>query len=150
VILLYLFQRRDGVDRLASRFIKAALVYFVFGMILGAVLVFWPEWPGIMRTVHVHVNLLGWVPMVVYAAGYFLVPHLSGHQLHSPRMADLQFWLANAAVTAMIACWVVVAFQEPGTLAYAFAYSLLAFSALLMVLSSLLFAYNIWKTLNTQ
>lgn len=135
------------MDRLVARFINAALIYFVFGMTLGVVLIFWPKWPGVMGTVHAHVNLMGWLAMIVYAAGYALVPRFSGRPLYSPRMADFHFWLSNGAFVAVNVLWVVVAFQEPATLSYALFYSLLAISSVLMLISVLVFVLNMFKTM---
>jgi len=135
------------VERLVSRFIRASLLYFVLGMALGTILVFWPEWPAIMKTVHVHIILLGWLSMVIYAVGYAVVPRLVARDLYSVRLADVQFWLSNAALIAMCVFWIVVAFEEKGTLEYAFFYSLFAISAVIEAVSGLLFVFGITMTM---
>ena len=138
------------MDRLTARFINAALVYFVLGMASGVTLIFWPGWLGEMRTVHVHINLLGWLAMTIYAAGYSLVPRLCGRPLHSRRMAEAQFWLSNGALIGLSVFLFIAALQAPGTLAYAFYYALRAASAVLMLLSALLFVYNLSVTMRER
>jgi cytochrome c oxidase cbb3-type subunit 1 len=47
------------------------------------------EWvPG-----HVHMGTMGWVSMVLFAAIYYMVPHLYGRRLYSVSLANLHFWL---------------------------------------------------------
>lgn len=135
------------MDRLTERFLWASLLYFILGIILGLLLIFWPEWPGAVRTVHVHIMLFGWLSMIAYAAGYGMVPRLKGMPLYRPKLAEKQFWFANASLLAMSFFWIVVAFQEKGTLAYAFAYAFLGISAVSVALSALLFVYNMIMTL---
>ncbi len=136
-----------AIDKLVSRFIRVSLIYFALGTALGVFLVFWPEWPAVVRSVHVHVMLLGWLSMAVYAGGYAIVPRLSGRRLYSTQLAYVQFWLANIALIAMSVFWVIVAFEEAGTLEFAFFYSLFAVSAVLAGVSGLLFVFGMTMTL---
>jgi len=47
------------------------------------------EWvPG-----HVHMGTMGWVSMVLFAAIYYMAPHLYGRRLYSVGLANLHFWL---------------------------------------------------------
>jgi len=135
------------MNKLTLRFVRASLVYFIIGMILGMYLVFWPKWPGVMRVVHVHVNLFGWVAMLIYAAGYTLLPRLVDKPLFSQRLAEFQYYLSNGALVAMIVFWITVAFQSPGTLAYAFSYAMFSISTILAALGGILFVYNLLMTM---
>lgn len=138
------------MDRLVSRCITAALVYFALGAGIGVVMVFWPEWPAVLRTVHTHINLSGWLTMAVYAAGYGVVPRLVGEPLYSPRLGNVQFWLANASLVAVSLFWILVSFPEPGTLTYALLYSGVAISAVLLAASAVLFVFNMVMTLKRR
>jgi cbb3-type cytochrome oxidase subunit 1 len=138
------------MDRLVSRCIIAALVYFALGAGIGVVMVFWPEWPAVVRTVHTHINLSGWLAMVVYAAGYGVVPRLAGRPLYSPRLGNIQFRLANASLVAVSLFWIIVSLPEPGTLMYALLYSGVAISAVLLAVSAVLFVFNMVMTLKRR
>lgn len=135
------------MNNLALRFVRAAVVYFVFGMLLGMLLVFWPKWPGVVRSIHVHVILSGWVAMVVYAASYTLLPKLTGNPLYSQKLAELHFWFSNGSLVAMSVFWMLVAFQDPGTLMYAFIYALFAIASVLAVVAGIMFAVNMAMTM---
>ena len=39
------------------------------------------------RPAHVHLNLLGFVSMVIFGVAYHVIPRFTGHPLHNPRLA---------------------------------------------------------------
>jgi hypothetical protein len=65
-------------------------------------------------------------------------------------MADVHFWLSNGALIGLTVFLFLAALQEPGTLAYAFFYALRASAAVLMLLSALLFVYNLSMTMQDR
>jgi cbb3-type cytochrome oxidase subunit 1 len=60
-----------------------------------------PEWI-VYRPAHVHMNLLGFVTMIIFGVGYQILPRMMGYGLHSPRLAVLHWWLANIGLALMV------------------------------------------------
>lgn len=55
---------------------------------------------------HVHSGALGWNALITFGTFYYLVPKLAGRPLHSPKLAQLHFWMALAGVMLYIlAMW---------------------------------------------
>ena len=77
------------------RFIVMALVYAVFGMVLGL-------WMGANEDythvpLHAHVNLVGWASMALFGLIYRAWPDLG-----AGRLAALQFWLMALGTPVML------------------------------------------------
>lgn len=123
-------------------YLRMSVVYFVAGTIIGFGLLLWPSESGYYIPVHVHLNLLGFMSMMIYGVGYHILPRFSGRQIHSPQIMKVQFWLANAGLIGMAISW-PFAIRGNGS----FAESILILSSLLSVVSIVLFAYNILKTI---
>ncbi|MGA7105729.1 MAG: DUF1858 domain-containing protein [Candidatus Deferrimicrobiaceae bacterium] len=90
------------MDRYTKGFVVAALVYFLLAAILGA-------WMGSatpagwVRFAHVHFNLLGFMSMMIYGVGYFILPRFNGRTLHWPSWVPLHFYAANVGLIGMVA-----------------------------------------------
>jgi len=52
---------------------------------------------------HVHSGTLGWNGFMAAGMFYFLVPRLSGRELHSRRLADYHFWLGTFGILLYVA-----------------------------------------------
>ncbi|MGB3399167.1 MAG: DUF1858 domain-containing protein [Candidatus Deferrimicrobiaceae bacterium] len=90
------------MDRYTKAFVVAALVYFFLAAVLGA-------WMGStapagwVRFAHVHFNLLGFMSMMIYGVGYFILPRFNGRTLHWPSWVPLHFYAANVGLIGMVA-----------------------------------------------
>jgi len=90
------------MDRYTKAFVVAALVYFLLAAVLGA----WmgsampAEW---VKFAHVHFNLLGFMSMMIYGVGYFILPRFNGRTLHWPSWVPLHFYVANIGLIGMVA-----------------------------------------------
>jgi len=90
------------MDRHTKAFVVAALVYFLLAAVLGA-------WMGSampagwVRFAHVHFNLLGFMSMMIYGVGYFILPRFNGRTLHWPSWVPLHFYVANIGLIGMVA-----------------------------------------------
>lgn len=121
------------MDRHTKGFVVASLVYFFLAAVLGV----WmgaggaPDWAYFA---HVHLNLLGFMAMMIYGVGYFILPRFNGRPLHWPGWLAPHFYLANLALLGLVAS----AGARPGLLFTAF--------ALLNVLAVALFALNLGAT----
>ena len=93
-----------------KRFVAIALAYGVLGGLLMLVHLISPGLvPGNVLRIHAHMMLLGFVLMTIYGVGLHVIPRFGGYPLRSERLANIQFWLANAGLPLMIAGWLTYA-----------------------------------------
>ena len=92
----------QALKKLCRRFLLASLVYMLLGMGLGLLdaldLSIAPSF------VHMHLELIGFVALLIFGVGYKLIPTMFGgvHGVYSKKMADAHFWLANAGMILKI------------------------------------------------
>lgn len=121
------------MDRYTKGFVVASLVYFVLASLLGL----WmglgtaPSWA---RFAHVHFNLLGFMAMMIYGVGYFVLPRFNARELRWPFLVPLHFWASNVGLVGLVATYP----EMPSTGFAAF--------GVLSAASVLLFAVNIGAT----
>lgn len=87
---------------LSKNFLRASLVYFLIAAILGAVMISMKSYPAQLLFTHVHLNLLGWMSMMVFGVGYHILPRFTGRPLAYPKIGTLQFYLANIGLVGMV------------------------------------------------
>ena len=122
------------MDRYTKGFVLASLVYFLLAAILGI-------WMGLAETgesvkfAHVHFNLLGFMSMMIYGVGYFILPRFNARPLKWPQLVPLHFFSANLGLIGMV----FTSSERPS--------AGFALFALLSVVSVFLFAINLGVTL---
>ncbi len=122
------------MDRYTKGFVVAALVYFFLAAVLGI----WmggTDAAGWVRFAHVHFNLLGFMAMMIYGVGYFILPRFNGRTLRWPSWVPIHFFLANIGLIGMVA----TAPERPST-------GFILFAAL-SVISTGMFAVNLGATM---
>lgn len=98
------------------RFLKVGMAYFVLGALLGTLLAvpftrdFLYKAPGAQwRLAHTHLNLAGFVIMIIFGIAYHILPRFAGKPLHSEAWAAAHFWIAALATGGMVAGFLVPA-----------------------------------------
>lgn len=122
------------MDRFTKGFVVASLVYFFLAAVLGI----WmggSDAAGWVRFAHVHFNLLGFMAMMIYGVGYFILPRFNGRTLRWPSWVPIHFFLANIGLIGMVA----TVPERPST-------GFILFSAL-SVISAGMFAVNLGATM---
>jgi len=122
------------MDRYTKGFVVASLVYFFLAAVLGI----WmggTDAAGWVRFAHVHFNLLGFMSMMIYGVGYFILPRFNGRTLRWPSWVPAHFYAANIGLIGMVA----TAPSLPST-------GFVLFSAL-SVVSAGMFAVNLGATM---
>ncbi len=122
------------MDRYTKGFVVASLVYFFLAAVLGI----WmggTDGAGWVRFAHVHFNLLGFMAMMIYGVGYFILPRFNGRTLRWPSWVPIHFFLANIGLIGMVA----TVPERPST-------GFILFSAL-SVISAAMFAVNLGATM---
>jgi len=89
------------MDWFAKIFIRASLIWFVLGITLGLAMAIHPAWT-IYRPAHAHMNLVGFVTMMIFGVGYQMLPRFFGHPLHSRPFAVAHIWLANVGLALLV------------------------------------------------
>ena len=87
--------------------VAAALLYFLVGNLLGLLLgtgVISYAW----RPAHAHINLLGFVSMMIYGVAYHALPRFRGVPLRRTGLALAQVIVANVALVGMALSWGLV------------------------------------------
>ncbi|NEU31801.1 cytochrome-c oxidase [bacterium LRH843] len=80
---------------MGNKLIKIAVVYFLIGISFGLYMSFTHVFD--LATVHVHINLLGWLSLAIAGILYTLYPHLA-----ESRTAKVHFWLHNLGLPIMM------------------------------------------------
>jgi hybrid cluster-associated redox disulfide protein len=90
------------MDRYTKAFVVASLAYFLLASVLGV----WmgaADAAGWAHFAHVHFNLLGFMSMMIYGVGYFILPRFNGRTLRWPSWVPLHFYAANVGLIGMVA-----------------------------------------------
>lgn len=100
---------------LSRTFIKLGLLYFVLGLMMGAVMQLQPVlgWSGkiqLIRPVYLHVLFIGWVTQIIMGVGYWMFPKYSRD---TPRGNETLGW---AVLTLLNAGLVLRSVGEPSVL----------------------------------
>ena len=133
------------MDLFAKLFVASSLFYLLAGSSLGLAMVLHPtEWRQMeyyLIAAHTHLNLLGWVSMMIYGVSYHVLPRFSGRPLYSKKLAWAHFVLAQAGLIGMSVFFFLNRLQEMAWKKE------LALSGALTWISICLFVFNLLKTL---
>jgi cytochrome c oxidase cbb3-type subunit 1 len=127
------------MDWFVKAFVRASLVWFALGVSLGLAMAAHPSWV-VYRPAHAHMNVVGFITMMVFGVGYQLLPRLFGHPLFSPRLAHLHWWLANVGLAGMVLGFLLAPSMTKGASAITTA------GGVLFTVGTLAFVYNLWRT----
>ena len=94
------------MDRFVRNFIIVSIIYLGISSILG-VCMLWDQSLMSLKFVHSHLNMLGWVSMMIYGVGYHVLPRFAGRPLKYPKMGELQFWAANIGLVGMLSFYTI-------------------------------------------
>jgi len=89
------------MDWYVKAFIRASLLWFTGGIALGLAMAVHPAWV-VYRPAHAHMNVVGFITMMVFGVGYQLLPRLFGHKIQSRALAIAHWWLANVGLALMV------------------------------------------------
>jgi cbb3-type cytochrome oxidase subunit 1 len=129
------------MDKFVKGFIVMSVVYLGIAAILGIVML-GNQNAMAMKFVHSHLNMLGWVSMMIYGVGYHILPRFMGRALYSNKIGEAQFYLANLSLVAMLLFYTLNVYS-PGDLYR----TLTVVSGAVQAFSVFLFFYNMLMTL---
>ena len=131
------------MDWFVKAFLKSSLAWLAVGVSLGIAMAIHPAL-AVYRTAHLHMNLLGFVAMMIFGVAYHVIPRFTGHPLHSRRLAVVQWWLANAGLVVFVLGLALL----PQTMFATPARIVTAAGGLLSGAAAYAFVYNIWRTID--
>jgi len=131
------------MDTFVRRFIIMSIVYLGISSLVGIAML-GSEKAMALKFVHSHLNMLGWVSMMIYGVGYHILPKFVGRQMYSKKLGEVQFWAANIGLVAMLVFYTLNLSAPSDALVAA---TMLA--GVLELVSIFLFFYNMLKTLMT-
>lgn len=118
------------------KLIKISVVYFVIGVLIGMYMSIAEKFT--FSSVHVHINLLGWMSLGLAGLIYVAFPSAA-----ETTLAKLHFWLHNIGLPVMM---IALALLISGV---AWAHIFVAIGGVLVVLGIILFAINIFKNVKS-
>lgn len=127
------------MDNFAKSFIRASLLWFVAGITLGLAMAIHPAWV-VYRPAHAHMNLVGFVVMMIFGVGYQILPRFFGHPIHSRKLAAAHVWMANLGLAGMVAGFFLAPSVGEKSI------PVTAGGGLLWALGAYGFVYNMWRT----
>lgn len=129
------------MDRFVKGFIVMSIVYLGVAAVLGIVML-GNQNVMAMKFVHSHLNMLGWVSMMIYGVGYHILPRFMGRPLYSNKIGEAQFYLANISLVAMLLFYTLNVYSPGGLFR-----TLTVISGVVQALTVFLFFYNMLMTL---
>lgn len=132
------------MDWFVRAFIKSSVTWLALGVTLGVAIAVQPAWI-VYRPAHFHMNLLGFVTMMIFGVAYHVIPRFAGSPLRHRTLAAAHWWIANTGLALMIAGFLL---RPSTTIAAAVPTVLLGAGGVLSSLGAYAFGYNIWRTLD--
>jgi cbb3-type cytochrome oxidase subunit 1 len=127
------------MDWFIKAFIRSSLIWFTLGIALGLAMAAHPLWV-VYRPAHAHMNVVGFITMMVFGVGYQLLPRLFGGGLWSRRLAIVHLWLANVGLALMVTGFMLAPHIGDGSI------PITAGGGALFTLGVACFVVNLWRT----
>lgn len=118
------------------KLIKIAVVYFLIGILFGLYMSTFHVFN--LATVHIHINLLGWMSLSIAGIIYILFPNLAKTQA-----AKVHFWLHNIGLPVMMVSIAIAILGGSGLF-----FPLATIGGALTVIGIFFFGYNVLKNLS--
>jgi cbb3-type cytochrome oxidase subunit 1 len=131
------------MDWFTRAFIRSSVAWLAAGVTLGVLVAAVPGWI-VYRPAHMHMNLLGFVAMMIFGVAYHVLPRFASRPLHDRRLAVAHWWLANGGLVLMVAGFIL---RAGGWVPLAASTACLATGGTASALGAYAFAYNVWRTL---
>ena len=131
------------MDWFVKAFIKSSVAWLATGVTLGVAMAIEPQWT-IYRPAHMHMNLAGFVAMMIFGVAYHVVPRFTGIRLYSARAAGAHWFASNLGLLSMVTGF---ALRGNGLRA---GEVLLGIGGIATAAGAYTFAYVIWRTVEGE
>ena len=123
-------------------FIKTSLVYLLFGILLGTLM----SWDSLiierLRFIHIHINLLGFMTMMIAGVAYHVIPRFAGRSMHWVEGIKYHYYLHNVGLLGMVGVKLIDVYEIINKSINFFIYF-----AVVMTISLIIMVYNLYFTL---
>jgi cbb3-type cytochrome oxidase subunit 1 len=130
------------MDRFVRNFTIMSIVYLGVASIIGLLMLGHPALMY-MKFIHSHLNMLGWVSMMIFGVGYHILPRFTGRPLRYPKLGEVHFWLANISLIGMLSFYLLSSLFVDISIFK----SLSTIFGLIQAVSIFLFFYNMLATM---
>jgi cbb3-type cytochrome oxidase subunit 1 len=132
------------MDKFVKGFIVMSVVYLGVAAVMG-IFMLADQSVMALKFVHSHLNMLGWVSMMIYGVGYHILPRFMGRALYSNKIGEVQFYLSNISLMVMLVFYALNVYS-PGDLYR----TITVVSGAIQAFTIFLFLYNMLMTLLTK
>lgn len=132
------------MDRFVKGFIVMSIVYLGIAALLGIIML-WNQNVQALKFVHSHLNMLGWVSMMIFGVGYHILPRFMGRPLYSNKLGEAQFYLANISLVVMLLFYSLNVYNPGGVFRM-----VTVLAGVVQAVAVFLFFYNMLMTLLTK
>ena len=130
------------MDRYPKMFVRWAIIYLLIGTMIGLLMGVNIINRSIFRFAHIHINLLGFMVMIVSGIAYHILPRFNARPLKWPGLVSYHFYLANIGIIGMVSSQTLV--LASGSPIFSILFHL---TSTIMVLSVALFVANVYGLL---
>ncbi len=127
------------MDWFVKGFIRSSVAWLAIGTTVGVSMALDPQLT-VYRTAHLHMNLAGFVAMMIFGVAYHVVPRFSGVPLQGRKAAGVHLVIANAGLLLMVLGF---GMRSRGI---AVGEILLATGGTATAIGGYLFAWIVWRT----
>jgi cbb3-type cytochrome oxidase subunit 1 len=132
------------MDRYVKGFIVMSIVYLGVAALLGIIML-GNQNVMALKFVHSHLNMLGWVSMMIYGVGYHILPRFMGRPVYSNKVGEAQFYLGNISLVTLLLFYTLNVYSPSDMYR-----TLTVASGAVQALTIFLFFYNMLMTLMTK
>src|SRR5690625_954261 len=119
--------------KMGKTLMKISVVYFLIGIAFGLYMSMFHIFN--LATVHVHMNLLGWMSLAIAGIFYHLYPNLA-----KTAPAKIHFWLHNIGLPIMMICIALAILGAGGMF-----FPLATIGGVMTVVGIFFFGYNVLR-----
>lgn len=127
------------MDKYPRMFIISSVIYLLIGTMMGALMASRALDP-FYRFIHIHLNLFGFMAMVVFGVAYHILPRFMGKSIKYPMLVPLHFYTAHLGLIGMMIAYAANGYVDPDQ---KLAYVIFQLSSGLASLAVIFFAVNI-------
>ena len=132
------------MDKFVKGFIVMSVVYLGAAAVMGILMLANPNVMA-LKFVHSHLNMLGWVSMMIYGVGYHILPRFMGRPLYNNKIGEIQFYLANISLVSMLLFYTLNVYNPSDVYK-----TITVVSGAVQAITIFLFLYNMLMTLLTK
>lgn len=132
------------MEKYAKLFTRTALGYLFIGVLLGVAVGINPAWSSRLRFVHIHLNLLGFMIMMIAGVAYHVLPRFNARPVPWPDGVKYHYILQNIGLIGMLTTYLGGGFWT-----YGFLHGLFVLFSIVTAISLGIMIYNLGGVLIT-